>query len=453
MTDKSELPELPDNMTLINFTTENIKRVRAVRLDLNGEPVTLIGGNNRQGKSSLLDALAMLLFGKDAMPAEPVRRGAKRGFTAGGFGVDGKVSIEVRRTIRPNRTHSLELRYADGTTYTKQDALDELIDKRTIDPLAFANMKASDQEAELRRLVGLDTSDLDTKEATARDERKEAKKDLQRAQHRLEELPGRVDAPAQEVSIAELMAELEKRQQQIEDNAQPRELLAGRQKAVGDVDQHIADVAERITALKQELADAEGMLTMYETQRDALVDQRDAQQKIVDALIDPDLDETKQQIAQADETNAKVRANQARTQAQTEVDDLQARVNAHDDSIRELQEQRAERMAAVKYPIEGLSFAPSGGVLYNGFQFSECSGAERLRVSCALGFAKNSKIKVLTVHNGSLLDDANLAILREVTAEHKGAIIMEVVGKRHPGAIIIEDGERVDVEAQEDPTQ
>ena len=52
---------------------ENIKRLVAVEIQANGEPVVVIRGRNGAGKSSVLDSIAFALGGKNLQPAEPIR--------------------------------------------------------------------------------------------------------------------------------------------------------------------------------------------------------------------------------------------------------------------------------------------------------------------------------------------------------------------------------------------
>ena len=60
---------------VINLRVENILGLAKAAASPNGRSVS-IGGENGQGKSSLQQALKMILGGKDFVPPEPVRRGA-----------------------------------------------------------------------------------------------------------------------------------------------------------------------------------------------------------------------------------------------------------------------------------------------------------------------------------------------------------------------------------------
>ena len=59
-------------MVKINsFELENVKRVRAVRVEPAENGLTIIGGKNGQGKTSVLDAIAWALGGDRFRPSQP----------------------------------------------------------------------------------------------------------------------------------------------------------------------------------------------------------------------------------------------------------------------------------------------------------------------------------------------------------------------------------------------
>ena len=55
---------------------ENVKRIKAVALTPSPTGLTIVGGNNNQGKTSVLDALAWALGGEKFRPTAAVRDGA-----------------------------------------------------------------------------------------------------------------------------------------------------------------------------------------------------------------------------------------------------------------------------------------------------------------------------------------------------------------------------------------
>ena len=55
---------------------ENVKRVKAVKIEPTANGLTILGGKNYQGKTSVLDSIAWALGGEKFRPSEPQREGS-----------------------------------------------------------------------------------------------------------------------------------------------------------------------------------------------------------------------------------------------------------------------------------------------------------------------------------------------------------------------------------------
>ena len=64
------------SVTITALEAENVKRIKAVALTPAPTGLTLVGGNNNQGKTSVLDALAWALGGERFRPTAAQRDGA-----------------------------------------------------------------------------------------------------------------------------------------------------------------------------------------------------------------------------------------------------------------------------------------------------------------------------------------------------------------------------------------
>ena len=49
---------------------ENVKRIKAVKIEPSANGLTIVGGNNNQGKTSVLDSIAWALGGDRYRPSE-----------------------------------------------------------------------------------------------------------------------------------------------------------------------------------------------------------------------------------------------------------------------------------------------------------------------------------------------------------------------------------------------
>lgn len=145
-------------MHIVQLTSENVKRIRAVTITPDGN-IVIVGGDNGMGKTSILDSIAMALGGGKLIPAQPLRKGQKHGRVE----VDlGDLIVERRFTSKGS---SLTVLPKDGGEPFKspQGVLDKLVGKLSFDPLEFVTMKPDAQLKTLKDLAGLDLSDLDEK--------------------------------------------------------------------------------------------------------------------------------------------------------------------------------------------------------------------------------------------------------------------------------------------------
>ena len=55
---------------------ENVKRVKAVAIEPTQNGLTILGGNNNQGKTSILDSIAWALGGNKYKPSQAIREGS-----------------------------------------------------------------------------------------------------------------------------------------------------------------------------------------------------------------------------------------------------------------------------------------------------------------------------------------------------------------------------------------
>lgn len=478
---------------IISLTAENIMRLSAVHIEPSGN-VVKIAGRNGQGKSSVLNAIAMALGGMDEVPAEPIHAGTDRA----------RVILETEDFVitRTFTTRGSELVVKDrkGMKATgPQSLLNRLASKCTFDPLAFLRLDPSKQKTQLMTLLGLDFAEEDHHRKQLYDERTAVNRQLADATALFNSLPHHQDAPATEVSMTELIAELEKAQAA---NQRVHDLAAAAEKARGamfDAQQEADDIANQrkehalkatsLSAKRSALQDADADLSAVESgdlapyvefsselsalrarmnrtvdainntlaaapQEDArlaaeldrlnkafhaVADAAAAAEKEAEAAETVDLQPIRDRIAQADQVNAKARANAKRTEQEALVDRLTGQSNDLTAAIEHIDRQKAEKIAAAPFPVPGLSF-DANGLRFNGSPFSQASDAEKRRVSFAMACALNPELRIALIRDASLLDDESLADIARLAEEHDMQVWLELVGKGDATAIVIEDG-------------
>ena len=143
-------------MRIICLEAENVKRLKAIRMNPD-RTLVRIEGRNAQGKSSVLDAIAAALGGGKMQPDMPVRQGEKRASVRLDLG-----EFIVWRKWNASGHTVLEVTTADGVPQKSPQAiLDKIIGDLTFDPWAFVRMKPKEQAEVLKRLAGLDFTKLD----------------------------------------------------------------------------------------------------------------------------------------------------------------------------------------------------------------------------------------------------------------------------------------------------
>jgi len=171
-------------MKIISLAVENIMKIRAAFIKPTDD-VVLIQGDNGAGKSSILDAIVFAFKGDRELPAEPVRKGAKKGNIKIHMDGDPKLDIPpfvITRTITDKRA-TLKIEPAEILHgETPRSFMDKIIGSISFDPLAFINNDSKKQRKILLELIGVDVDELDRSEKEVFDERTVKGRELKAAE-------------------------------------------------------------------------------------------------------------------------------------------------------------------------------------------------------------------------------------------------------------------------------
>ncbi|HMJ53605.1 MAG TPA: AAA family ATPase [Polyangiaceae bacterium] len=411
--------ELKPPLHIIELRAENIKRLRAVRIRPDGGLV-LLGGENTQGKSSCLDAIAMALGGGKEIPLEPVRHGAR---SASAFLDLGEFTVE--RTFSAKGTE-LVVRDKEGIAQASpQKLLDRLCSKVCFDPLKFMGMEPKQQDALLKTMLGLDFSDIEKKRSIAYEQRTNVNREVDRLKALVTSSDFDTTASKELVDVAALADKLQVHRNAVGARIALVALIDQDEAKVAGIDDQIQQLEDRIQELTGRRRALAGAIT---TRRDAL------------PAEPAPVDDVEARLKTAEATNARVRARVEHESLVTKLETNEDQAAELTASINRADEERAERLAAAKFPIDGLGFDDAGPT-FNGVPLAQASQAEQLRVSVAIGAAQNPRIRVMLVREGSRLDKASLQLLAELARETDSQVWVERVSDGDKGAIIIENGE------------
>ena len=255
-------------MKIVSLTTENVKKISAITITPEGDMVVL-GGNNGEGKSSILDSIMMALAGKKSICEKPLKEGAKKGKTELDLG-----KYVVTRTYTEAGGGTITVKNSDGAKYSSpQSILDGLTGDLTFDPVRFANLPGRDQLETLKKLVGLDFTELDEKYKRIYSERTDIGRDGKKVKARLD---GMVDhGDVEPVILTEIVEQIQAVEKQNRENEGKRQELAQErngldlrkqafprkiqeyQNEIDQLEKKRADIKDRLVALTKELDQAD----------------------------------------------------------------------------------------------------------------------------------------------------------------------------------------------------
>lgn len=439
-----------EGLRIVRLTAENVKRLVAVSIEPDGN-VVVIGGKNGAGKSSTLDAIAYALGGGALVCEKPLRAGSEKGFAEVDLG-----DLVVRRTFTAAGGGTLTVSNKDGAVYRSPQAmLDALVGRLSFDPLAFSRMAPREQLDTLRALVGIDFTEIDERRDVIYDERTAVNRTLRQLEGRLAGMRKHEDAPAEPVSVAALVAELEAAEAR---RAAVDEMDVAAVALVREADQYASDAIAHDKATIERANDVERIEKQLEAaikarnaaERAAVkaregcaamtpkIDAAEAEAKVAREEL-PDPAPIRARISAAEGENAKLRTNLEREACAADVESTKAESARLTGEIDKLDAAKATAIGAARFPVPALGF-DAEGVTLNEFPFGQASSAEQLRVSVAIAAAMNPKLRVALVRDASLLDDDSLKLVAETAAEHDLQLWLERVGDGAECSVVIEDG-------------
>jgi len=413
---------------IVKLEAENVKRLVAVNIEPSGAMV-VIGGQNGAGKSSVLDAIEYALAGGRSLPDVPVRQGEDAA----------RVLVElddlvVTKTIGSAGRTSLVVANKEGAAFPSPQAmLDKLVGPLSFDPLSFLRMPPANQRATLQELIGLNFDEQNGKRATLYQKRTAVGRGVRDLKGQVKAMPFHADAPAEEVSVADLSRDLREAQG-------INKAAFEAQGAATRAEQDVAASSRAVATAQQAVVDAQTRLESAIAARDEIDAEAKRLREAADKAPTVECDPLHERITAAEGINQKVRENAAVANTKKRLVEAEKEQAELSNAIAKIDGGKAKALAKAEFPVEGLEFDDEG-VTFGGLPLGQASQAEQLRVSVAMGLALNPDLKVLLIRDGSLLDEANLALLRDMATEAGAQVWIERVGEDKDCTVIIEDGQ------------
>ena len=351
-------------VTIRSFEIENVKRVKTVALTPSATGLTVIGGRNGQGKTSVLDSIAWALGGEKYRPTEPYREGS---VTPPHLKVTLSNGIVVERT---GKNSTLKVIDPQGRK-SGQQLLNSFVEVLALDLPRFMNASSKEKANTLLRIIGVGDKlyILDNEEEKLYNQRHAIGQIADQKKKFAAEMPIYEGVPAEPVSPMELV----RRQQDI--LAKNGENQRKRDRVV-QLEREYNFKQEQIKEMKLKLSAAE--IKLKELYNDLSTAKLSAED-----LHDESTKELEASIADIDEINRKVRANLDREKAEIEAEDLRKQYEDLTKRIEDVRQERTTLLDSAQMPLEGLS-VEKGELIFNGQRWDNMSGSEQLKVSTAI---------------------------------------------------------------------
>ena len=397
---------------------ENVKRVKAVTIEPTSNGLTILGGNNNQGKTSVLNAIAWALGGNKYKPSKPARDGSMNPPT---------LRLELSNGLiveRKGKNSDLKVTDPSGQK-AGQQLLDSFVEELALNLPKFIESSSKDKANTLLQIIGVGEKlwELDRKEEQLYNERRTIGQIADQKKKYAAEQPQYPEAPNELVSIADLIHEQQEILARNGENAKKRQ---NRENIVNSL--HLSEA--RLKQLKEQLAQEEAT-------HESLMSDYIAANKSIEDLVDESTDEIENSIANIEEINRKVRANLDKEKAEEDAKQYGSQYDKLSKEIQDVRDERTSLLDSADLPLPGLS-VEDGELVFEGQKWDNMSGSQQLRVATAIvrklkpecGFVLLDKLEQMDIPTltefGKWLESEGLqAIATRVSSGEECQIIIE----------------------------
>ena len=401
------------SMKINQLEIENVKRIKAVKIEPSANGLTIIGGRNNQGKTSVLDSIAWVLGGDKYRPSQAQRDQSVippnlRITMSNGLVVERKGKNSALKVTDPNGEKG------------GQQLLNDFVEQFALNLPKFMESTSKEKAQILLKIIGVGDKliNLEREEQEKYNERLTIGRIADQKEKYAKEQPAYNDAPVELVSASDLIKKQQDILAQNGENQRKRERLHQLEQEDQRLMEQIQDLLKKQEAVRTDLSIAR-------------MDAKD--------LEDKSTAELEQSISDIEEINRKVRANLDKEKAEDDAREYRRQYDQLTKQIDETKKAKNELLKTAELPLPELSIK-DGELIYKGQQWDNMSGSDRLKVSTAIVRKLNPECGFVLLDK---LEQMDLEVLKEfgewLQAEGLQAIATRV-STGEECSIIIEDG-------------
>lgn len=400
---------MPVKINTLEF--ENVKRIKAVSLEPSQNGLTIIGGKNGQGKTSVIDAICWALGGEKYRPSKAQREGAL-------LPPNLKVTLSNGIVVeRKGKNSSLKVTDPCGNK-SGQQLLNSFIDTFALDIPQFMNCTNKEKANILLRIIGVGDklAELENKETETYNRRHAIGQIADQKSKHAAEMTFYENVPQIPITASELISQQQEILARNGENQRKRQLKA-------QYDFELEQARQKLDEAKRIFAQAQSNAIMAS--------------KSAENLIDESTAELEKSIAEIDIINTKIRANLDKEKAEEEAKEYKEQYDILSNELDNIRKEKYDLLHGADLLLDNLS-VEGGELTYKNQKWDNMSGSEQLRVATAIvrqlnpecGFVLLDKLEQMDTNTlsdfGLWLESEGLqAIATRVSTGSECSIIIE----------------------------
>ncbi len=394
------------------FQLENVKRIKAVQCEPTQNGITVIGGKNNQGKTSVLDSIAWALGGDRFRPSQAQREGSV---------IPPYIKIKLSNGIiveRQGKNSSLKVIDPSGNKGGQQ-LLNEFIESFALNLPKFMEANAKEKADILLRIIGVGDKlfELEKEENEIYNSRHAIGQIAAQKQKYADEMAHYDGVPDDLLSASDLIQEQQAILLRNAENKKKRERLS--------------ELREQKQRLQQALEECEKELKIAELSAAELEDRSTA--------------ELEENIQKIDEINVKIRSNLDKERAEEEAHRYQEQYNELSKKLENIRSEKKKLLESADLPLPGLS-VEDGEITLNGMKWDNMSGSDQLKAATAIIRRLNPKCGFVLMDKLEQMDLDTLCDFGHWLEREGLQVIATRVSTGDECSIVIEDGYSVPAE-------
>lgn len=315
---------------------ENVKRIKAVKIEPTLNGLTIVGGKNNQGKTSVLDSISWALGGEKYRPSQAQRDGSV---------LPPNLHIVMNNGLvveRKGKNSDLKVIDPDGKK-AGQQLLNEFVEQLAIDLPKFMESSSKDKANTLLQIIGVGDKlyELEKQEQEIYNKRLAIGQIADQKKKFAKEMTYFPAAPKEPISAGDLI----KQQQDIlarnGENQRKRQNLVLLESQSSELDRKINDLKIKLLDLQKEQVTIKSDIEI-------------AQKSALD-LQDESTEELEKNINDIDAVNRKVRANLDKDKAEEDALEYDNQYKTFTTQIDTIRQSKIDLLKGAPLPLPGLS--------------------------------------------------------------------------------------------------